>query len=412
MNILLFNQYAGNKGDRAVLYATCQMLKRIHPDANIIVSTSSPELYDGYSYYKDNNIEFIPTAWDYTRVKDYASYWKMLNKVSKYTFTILREVYLRKCCYGITSLFINPLFRNAVRNADKIISVGGHHYCTLLSRDLISGINFDAMAVRLQKKNFTCFSQTFGPFDFHNSRNLLLTRDILSHSKLYPRENDSREMLLNFQVPEENITMTYETVLSLSREFSEYILPTLRSKSVGISIYATQLYTYTVEEENDYLQGISTLCNYVIGLGYEVKFFPMELKGTPPDDRPYIKRIIDQVECPEKCFVYDNDLETAGHLSEVSRCQLFVGHKTHSTIFALVTGTPLLAIAYHPKTIEFMRQFDMGQYALDDRTMTSKELIDTFDNLVADLDEVGLKSFEKSKEYAGVIMSQMKHLLS
>jgi polysaccharide pyruvyl transferase WcaK-like protein len=59
MNILLFNQYAGNKGDRAVLYATCQMLKRIHPDANIIVSTSSPELYDGYSYYKDNNIEFV-----------------------------------------------------------------------------------------------------------------------------------------------------------------------------------------------------------------------------------------------------------------------------------------------------------------------------------------------------------------
>ena len=169
MNILLFNQYAGNKGDRAVLYATCQMLKRIHPDANIIVSTSSPELYDGYSYYRDNNIEFIPTAWDYTRVKDCAFYWKMLNKVSKYTFTILREVYLRKCCYGITRLFINPLFRNAVRKADKIISVGGHHYCTLLSRDLVSDINFDAMAVRLQGKSFTCFSQTFGPFDFHNN---------------------------------------------------------------------------------------------------------------------------------------------------------------------------------------------------------------------------------------------------
>ena len=409
MNILLFNQYAGNKGDRAVLYATCQMLKRIHPDANIVVSTSSPELYDGYSYYKDNDIKFIPTAWDYTRVKGCAFYWKMLNKVSKYTFTILREVYLRKCCYGITRLFINPLFRNAVRKADKIISVGGHHYCTLLSRDLVSGINFDAMAVRLQGKSFTCFSQTFGPFDFHNNRNLLLTRDILTHSRLYPRENDSQEMLLNFQIPQENIEKTFETVLSLSKEVSEYVTPSSRSKSVGVAIYCTQKRAPEVEE--NYLHCMSSLCNHVIAQGYNVKFFPMELKGTPPDDRPYIQRIIDRVECPNKCFVYDADMETADHLREVGKCQVFIGHKTHSTIFALATGTPLLAIAYHPKTIEFMHQFDLGRYALDDRTMTSRELIDTFENLVADLDEVGLKSFEKSKEYASVIMSQMKHLL-
>lgn len=406
MNILLFNQYAGNKGDRAVLYATCQMIKRIHPDANIIVSTSSPELYDGYSYYKDNDIKFIPTAWDYTRVKGCGFYWKMLNKVSKYTFTILREVYLRKCCYGITRWFINPLFRNAVKQADKIISVGGHHYCTLLSRDLVSGINFDAMAVRLQGKSFTCFSQTFGPFDFHNNRNLLLTRDILSHSKLYPRENDSREMLLNFQVPESNIAMTYETVLSLSREVSEYVAPTSRPKSVGIAVYCTQKRTPEVEE--NYLQAISSLCNHVIKSGYDVKFFPMELKGTPPDDRPYIQRIIDRVECADKCYVYDKDLETAEHLREVSKCQLFVGHKTHSTIFALATGTPLLAIAYHPKTIEFMRQFDMEQYALDDKVMTGDKLISMFDELSSHLDEVGKVAITKSKVFSEVILSQLE----
>lgn len=410
MNILLFNQYAGNKGDRAVLYATCQMLKRIHPDANIIVSTSSPELYDGYSYYKDNNIEFIPTAWDYTRVKDCAFYWKMLNKVRKYTFTVLRETYLRKCLRGITRLFINPLFRKAVKQADKIISVGGHHYCTLLSRDLVSDINFDAMAVRLQGKSFTCFSQTFGPFDFHNNRNLLLTRDILLHSRLYPRENDSQEMLLNFQIPQENIEMTFETVLSLSKEVSEYVTPSSRSKSVGVAIYCTQKRAPEVEE--NYLHCMSSLCNHVIAQGYDVKFFPMELKGTPPDDRPYIQRIIDRVECPNKCFVYDADMETADHLREVGKCQVFVGHKTHSTIFALATGTPLLAIAYHPKTIEFMHQFDMGQYALDDRTMTSRELIDTFDNIVADLDEVGVYSFGKSKEYTSVIVSQINSIIN
>ena len=410
MNILLFNQYAGNKGDRAVLYATCQMLKRIHPDANIIVSTSSPELYDGYSYYKDNNIEFIPTAWDYTRVKDCAFYWKMLNKVRKYTFTVLRETYLRKCLRGITRLFINPLFRKAVKQADKIISVGGHHYCTLLSRDLVSGINFDAMAVRLQGKSFTCFSHTFGPFDFHNNRNLLITRDILTHSRLYPRENDSQEMLLKFQIPQENIEMTFETVLSLSKEVSEYVTPSSRSKSVGVAIYCTQKRAPEVEE--NYLHCMSSLCNHVIAQGYDVKFFPMELKGTPPDDRPYIQRIIDRVECPNKCFVYDEDMETADHLREVGKCQVFVGHKTHSTIFALATGTPLLAIAYHPKTIEFMHQFDMRQFVIDDKVLTGDGLVEIFDSLERNIDEIGAKAFRISKEYAEQIMYQMIHLLS
>ncbi len=410
MNILLFNQYAGNKGDRAVLYATCKMIRNLKPNAQIFVSTSSPELYDSYSYYKENNIAFIPTAWDYTRVISHKPYWKLLNSFKKYSFTILREIYLSKFFYPFTNLFINPLFRKAVKRADIIISVGGHHYCTLLSRDLVSDINFDAMAIRLQKKSFTCFSQTFGPFNFHNPRNLRLTQDILSHSKLYPRESDSREMLLKFQIPESNIQMTYETVLSLCKEIKEYITPSSRKKVVGIAIYCTQKRTPEVEE--NYLHSISSLCNHVISLGYEVKFFPMELKGTEPDDRPYIHRIIERVESPDKCYIYDRDMETAEHLHEVSKCQIFIGHKTHSTIFALATGTPLLAIAYHSKTIEFMRQFGMEQYAIDDKFLTSDKLKTMFDNLSLNIDDIGVKSFKISKKNSEQIISHIQELIS
>lgn len=86
----------------------------------------------------------------------------------------------------------------------------------------------------------------------------------------------------------------------------------------------------------------------------------------------------------------------------------FVGHKTHSTIFALATGTPLLAIAYHPKTIEFMRQFDMEQFVIDDKVMTGDKLISMFDELSSHLDEVGKAAVAKSKAFTEVILSQMK----
>ena len=42
---------------------------------------------------------------------------------------------------------------------------------------------------------------------------------------------------------------------------------------------------------------------------------------------------------------------------------------------ALTTCTPLIAIAYHKKTYDFMNQFDMAEYCIND-TELSEEKID------------------------------------
>lgn len=409
MKILLFNQYAGNKGDRAVLFATCRMIRNICPDADIVVSTSSPELYDDYSYYQDNGIRFVPSAWDYGRVKGRRWYWKGLDKVRKYTFTILRETYLRNCCKWITRFLINPQFRAAVLAADRIISVGGHHYCTLLSTDLVSGINFDAMSVLHQDKTFTCFSQTFGPFNYHNPRNRQITLAILNSCRLFPREEESLERLAEFGVRRRNITPTYETVIGLNSLFPDYKLPSSRAKSVGVAVYCTQ----KRDEKDDahYIDCLSELCSHVMSKGYDIVFFPMEIKGTPPDDRPYIRRIVERTADPSKCRVVDEDLETAEHLGRVADCRIFIGHKTHSTIFALATGTPLLAIAYHPKTVGFMKQYGLERNVIDDRHLSGERLKKMFDDIAADVDDIGLRQYGISKKYTQDIQKSLSSIL-
>lgn len=409
MKILLFNQYAGNKGDRAVLFATCRMIRNIFPGAVIVVSTSSPELYAGYSYYKDNEIKFIPSAWDYERVNAHKWYWKSLNKVKKYTFTILRETYLRNFCKWITRFLVNPQFRLAVLDSDRIISVGGHHYCTLLSTDLVSGINFDAMAILHQNKTFTCFSQTFGPFKYNNPHNRQITLAILNSCKLYPRELESKNQLLYLGVKQENISMTYETVIGLNSLFPEYKLPSTRAKRVGIAIYCTQ--KRNNEDDKNYVDSLSALCSHIILKGYEIVFFPMEIKGTLPDDRPYIQRIIEHTITPSRCTVIDEDLETANHLMQVSECQIFIGHKTHSAIFALATGTPLLAIAYHPKTIEFMKQYNLESNVIDDKSISGNQLEIIFDNIAANIDSIGLQQYNISKKYTQSIRESLSNIL-
>lgn len=398
MNILLFNQYAGNKGDRAVLYALCNMILEIQPTASVFVSTSNPQMYDGYTFYQKHGIQFLPASWDYTNVKTCQLYWRTLNKVKKYAFTILREAFLRDKCKWLTFFLVNPVFRKAVKNADYIISVGGHHYCTLLSRDLVSTINFDAFAVKLLNKSFTCFSQTFGPFSFYKKKNEIATRKILNCSTLYLREYNSFKALTEFGISPKNLHLTYETVFSLSRQFSGYTIPSSRSPKVGISIYCTQ--KRNEFEEKNYIDSIAELCNHVISSGYEILFFPMEMKGTPPDDRPFIRQIIKKVKFKNDCRILDEDLETAVHLQEISQCQMFIGHKTHSAIFAITTGTPLLAIAYHPKVIEFMRQFDMDEYVIEDTKLDSDILISNFEKLKTDMDPIGRKEIEKSLDYA------------
>lgn len=410
MNILLIHQYAGNKGDRAVAFAMCNIIKSIDSSIGITISTSSPNLWENESYYKENGIKFITNSWDFSQATP-RCYWRVLQKFKKYTFTILRMLYLKYGKNCLCRLFVNPVFRDAVNNSDLVISVGGHHFTTLLSRDLVSSINYDAMSVLSMGKPLVCFSQSFGHFEFHNPKNERLTRKILSACKLLlPREPKATDDLRLMGVSSDKIKETYESVITLNSLITDYVQPSQREKRVGIAIYATQKREPSVHA--NYVQSFVDACNHINSLGYEVRFFPMELKGTGPDDRILIKEILDKVSNPDMCMVYDEDMTTADHIREVAKCQIFIGHKTHSTIFSMATGTPLVGIAYHVKTQEFMRQFGCEGYCIDDQNLTSDSLITTFDSLSKNMDTVGRHLFTRAREMSNVVKEDMKTTLN
>lgn len=410
MKILLIHQYAGNKGDRAVAFAICNLIKSIDPTIEITISTSSPELWENEPYYMENSIKFITNSWDFSKASP-RYYWSFIQKVEKYTFTILRTLYLRYGQNNLCKWFINPAFRKAVKESDLVISVGGHHFTTLLSRDLVSSINYDAMSVLSMGKPLVCFSQSFGHFKFHNPKNEQLTKKILTNCKLLlPREAKATDDLKLMGVPDNLIKATYESVITLNSLITDYVIPSKRNKRVGIAIYATQKREPTVHA--NYVQSIVDTCNHINSQGYEVRFFPMELKGTGPDDRILIKEITDKVQNPEMVMMYDEDMTTADHIREVAKCQIFIGHKTHSTIFSMATGTPLVGIAYHVKTREFMKQFDCEEYCIDDDKLTSHTLITTFDHILPNIDDVGSSLFAHAKEMSDVIKKDMRTVLS
>lgn len=403
MKFFLIHQYSGNKGDRAVLYAMCRMILSEFPKSSISVATSNIGLWNNYDFYHKEKIEFTPWAWDFDNIESHNPYWKILNKFKPYTFTILREAFLRG--FSLSRFLTNPRFFKKLRDTDVVISVGGHHFTTILSRDLVSGINYDAMSVLSCGKKLICFSQSFGPFVFHNKKNEILTRRLLSNSYLMPREEKSKHEIINFLGNGSSPYLTYESVLTMSK-FIKYIPIAKRENYVGIAIYCTQ---YRNKADKDaYQKTVAYFCDHAINCGYAIKFFPMEIKGSGPDDRPFISEIISKVKNGNKCIVIDDDLETLNHLNEVSKCKVFVGHKTHSTIFALATGTPLIGIAYHPKTIEFLKQFNIESNAIGDKELNTSNLCSIFDNIISNLDYLSRMEFKKANEIADIINADFK----
>lgn len=404
--ILLIHQYAGNKGDRAVLYCLCKLIQQTRKDVKIVVSTSSPELYKNVDFYESNAISFINNSWSFP---DKGASWKILGKLKKYTFTLLREAYLLNCHKFVGRLLINPTFYKECTTADKIISVGGHHFTTLLSRDLVSSINYDAMSVSACGKTFTCFSQSFGPFQFHKKHNKQLTSKLLSSTSIYIRDNISYRYLQELLQKEKVYSEIPETVLSFASFYNDYIIPSKRKKQIGIAIYCTQ--SRSEEELETYTNTIAALCNHIVSTGNSVLFFPMELKGTPPDDRKIIKTIVDKTKHPTFCNIVDKDLDTEEHINAVGDCQAFIGHKTHSVIFALATGTPVIALAYHPKTIDFMTGYGLSNYAIPDKELSTTLLIEKFADLTNNLDRISNIIWEQSKTKAKSIIESLKSVL-
>ena len=79
---------------------------------------------------------------------------------------------------------------------------------------------------------------------------------------------------------------------------------------------------------------------------------------------------------------------TIEHINAMAQCRIFVGHKTHSVVFALVAGTPLIAIAYHKKTEDFMAAFGLSEYCIPGGQLSGPLLVALFDAVNGNLDAI------------------------
>ncbi len=72
----------------------------------------------------------------------------------------------------------------------------------------------------------------------------------------------------------------------------------------------------------------------------------------------------------------------------IGLCDVFIGTRFHSCIFALMESVPTIAVAYLPKTTGIMHDLDLDDLVLDIHHVSGEQFIALFERAVRDRDEI------------------------
>lgn len=398
MNVFVINHCSTNKGDKAVLEFVVRQLIANGVD-EISVSANEPACCS-LDHFSGAKLRCVPWGWNDTRRRDDGLVTRVAHRIRREfyprSYAHVRSLLIRDRAPSYLPFCCNASFWEALQAADLVISTGGHHITSILAPEAISPQTFEMALALLAGKKLVIWSQSIGPFVFEDDDNRRFIQKILHDAAdVFIRDHRSLAEMERMALPGGRPPhQTFESVFGLGGAVEPFAPASSRPPVVGISIYSAQ--SRTPEENDAYVRTFRELIGHAVGQGFRVKFFPMQVKDEIADDRVTIREIVDGSEHRAACSVYENDHDMISHIKELSRCRVFIGHKTHSVIFSLISATPLVAIAYHPKTVDFMEQFGIRENCLEDSALNGAALIRCFDQVVARGDELSRLQMDQS----------------
>ncbi len=356
----------------------------------------------------------MPWGWDVSRKINAGFIGKVFHLLFKVKlprlvhFPAVRKAVVSGVIPPYLKMLINKAFLRALKRADLVISTGGHHLTSIIAKSIETPQIFDMAITLLYNKPLLLWSQSIGSFSFDCPQSKTMIQKILANAaRIYVRDKTSEAEIQKLDIGNKPILRTYESVFGLYDVVKSRQLPSQRPNVIGVS-----LWTGNKQQQDtwaNYIRCFAELIDHAVSkIGCRVRFFPMELQGS---DRPCIEDIIKAAACKDCCEIVEDFPGTVEHIKAVSQCRFFIGHKTHSQVFALVAATPLLAIAYHPKTEDFMAQFGLGDFCIADTKLNTADLTAMFDRLAENLDYLSLKQQETAYRLSRQVKKDFAQML-
>ncbi len=279
------------------------------------------------------------------------------------------------------SLFSDKVVR-AMKNADIVISKGGHFY-QFNQKSIINGLIYSfvsyynlLLAIRLRKK-FALIAHSVGPFNNYVSEKF--TKLVFKKGSLLgTREEISKNILVNMGIEESIIEVIPDTAFALTPADKKDLNQYLDKKGLKETKYAIITPRYWNFENSDaadsatlyrnYLKTSAEIADYLIETKYADKILLVVHNDGQhialEDDRNPVNEIFRAMRNKQVAMVIDDDLPPEMQSTLYGNAVITVGTRMHSVIFALVGGGPAIAISYNHKTEGIMKMLGLEKYML------------------------------------------------
>lgn len=397
--ILIACQYATNKGDRAIAEYLIYQLKK-QPDVAIILSTNQPELWENI---RDERTQVIGLGYSDRSVAMKPGFAKKVVRklTAKYYHRrvypdMMTEESDHKLLWKRSRSYIET-----VRSADLVIVTGGHHITSIRAGNALFDVTYDIGLISLFAKRYVLWSQTIGPLSFTKPEAQAFFGRVLKRAEaVYIRDDNSRTCLQELYPGLTNVRKSYDSVFGFGE--LEKLPYAQRDRKVGISIFNGLPKAYQTFDT------IAIMLDSFAAKGYAVEFFRMEHGEKEFQD---ICNITEKMRYKKWVKVFPFGTSTLEHLKEMSTCSCYIGYKTHSVIMALTTATPLLGICYHPKTRDFMADFGLAEYAVDDVVLTAELGVVMAEKIEANAEQIHTVMAKRAEEMAAQMAADLFAML-
>lgn len=272
------------------------------------------------------------------------------------------------------------LMVKAVKESDLLILGGGglfYDYWGFNVDDLLTpdhvgqGVYVDfAILATLLNKPLMIYAVGVGPLNSETGQSY--TKIIFEQAQqITVRDPASKELMASLGIPAEKIQTTADPVYG-ARQVSanagqqylqEKVGPSLQAPILGVSLRAWNL---NDSPESDWGPSVAqALDHFIEQYGGTVLFIPFHKKVDQVDDASESERVQHLMKHADRAFVAEESYSPDEKVSILRCCDLVLGMRLHSLIFAIRYGIPVVGLAYDPKVSQVLLALHREEYLLD-----------------------------------------------
>ena len=371
--VFIFGHGSGiNRGCEAIIRTISDMIGEKF-DAEITVCAVD-SAYDKTIEYS-NIDKFI----DYPRFRTKSIQW-ILNKADE-----------RFISGGKISLRLrNKAIIDEIKASDICISVGGDNYCY--------SDPFSYYAIDHYVKKFNKPLIMYGASIEPSMMKGIKKKDLMKFDLIITRESITYEALNKF-MPQGCTCLYPDPAFTL--KCKEQVLPKNFEDGNIVGLNLSPLVMRYEAESGITNKAFENLIECIIKHGRQILLVPhVTQKGN--SDYVTLKKIYDKYEGTGKVYLLPETLTAEEYKGYISRCRLFIGARTHSTIAAYSTSVPTLVLGYSVKSQGIDRDIYENNFGLllPVQSLNSvNALTDKYEYIENNYDEIKKFLENKMKEY-------------